>query len=103
MKTAILILCGLMPVFGRVTATRLGPDAGVWFEPNAGQAKGRTEFVGAQADTFLRPQFGYSARLFGRSLGRGGVNGGLNPLYPIGGPRSVRLAPRLVFEGVMQG
>jgi hypothetical protein len=58
MKTAILILCGLMSVFGRVTATLLG---------------------------------------------RGGVKGGLNPLYQIGGPRSVRLAPRLVCEGVMQG
>ncbi len=42
-------------------------------------------------------QFGYSTRMLGRSLGRGGVNGGLNPLYQIGGPRSIQLALRLVF------
>ncbi len=40
-------------------------------------------------------QFGYSTRMLGRSLGRGGVNGGLNPLYQIGGPRSIQLALRL--------
>ena len=97
MKLALLFLSAVAVLSGRVTATRLGPEASVWFEPNAGQGKGRTEFVGAQADTFLSPLFGYSARLFGRSLGRGGVNGGLNPLYTIGGPRSVRLAPWLVF------
>ncbi len=43
------------------------------------------------------PQFGYSNRMQGRSLGRGGVNGGLNPLYQIGGPRSIQLALRVVF------
>jgi len=31
------------------------------------------------------------------SLGSGGANGGLNPLYQIGGPRSVQLALKLVF------
>ena|GEM_PF-6013024 len=31
------------------------------------------------------------------SLGRGGVNGGLNPLFQIGGPRSVQLSARFVF------
>ena len=49
------------------------------------------------AGALLSPQFGYSTRMLGRSLGRGGVNGGLNPLYKIGGPRSVQLALRLVF------
>lgn len=49
------------------------------------------------AGALLSPQFGYSTRMLGRSLGRGGVNGGLNPLYQIGGPRSVQLAMRLVF------
>ena len=47
--------------------------------------------------SLFSPQFGYSSRMLGRSLGRGGVNGGLNPLYQIGGPRSVQLALRLVF------
>jgi hypothetical protein len=43
------------------------------------------------------PEFGYSTQMLGRSLGRGGVNAGLNPLYQIGGPRSIQLALRLVF------
>jgi len=47
--------------------------------------------------SLFSPQFGYSTRMLGRSLGRGGVNGGLNPLYQIGGPRSIQLALRLVF------
>lgn len=47
--------------------------------------------------SLLSPQFGYSTRMLGRSLGRGGVNGGLNPLYQIGGPRSIQLALRISF------
>jgi hypothetical protein len=43
------------------------------------------------------PQFGYSVQMLGRDLGRGGVNAGLNPLYQVGGPRSIQLALRLVF------
>ena len=41
--------------------------------------------------------FGYSTQMVSQSLGRGGLNGGLNPLYQIGGPRSIQLALRLVF------
>jgi hypothetical protein len=33
----------------------------------------------------------------GKSLGSGGANGGLSPLYQIGGPRSIQLALRLQF------
>lgn len=47
--------------------------------------------------SLFSPQFGYSVRMLGRSLGRGGVNGGLNPLYQVGGPRSIQLALRVVF------
>ncbi len=35
--------------------------------------------------------------MLGRSLGSGGVNGGLSPLYQIGGPRSLQLAVKLQF------
>ena len=65
----------------------------------------RAEFFNA----FNHPNFGdpvgdLNSRLFGRSvqtlarsLGTGGVNGGLSPLYQVGGPRSVQLALRLSF------
>jgi hypothetical protein len=35
--------------------------------------------------------------MLGASLGSGGQNGGLNPLYHIGGPRSAQLALKLLF------
>lgn len=43
------------------------------------------------------PFFGVTREMFGRSLGGGGTSGGLNPLYQIGGPRSVQFSLRLVF------
>jgi hypothetical protein len=43
------------------------------------------------------PLFGQSTQMLGASLGGGGQNGGLNPLYQIGGPRSVQLALKLLF------
>jgi hypothetical protein len=42
-------------------------------------------------------QFGYSTQTLASSLGSGGANGGLNPLYQIGGPRSIQLALKLQF------
>ena len=41
--------------------------------------------------------FGYSTRTRASSLGSGGANGGLNPLYQIGGQRSIQLAVKLQF------
>jgi len=41
--------------------------------------------------------FGYSTATLASSLGSGGPNGGLNPLYQIGGPRSIQFAPKLQF------
>lgn len=41
--------------------------------------------------------FGYSTQTLANGLGSGGANGGFNPLYQIGGPRSVQLALKLVF------
>ena len=43
------------------------------------------------------PQFGVATRMLGRSLGSGGASGGFNPLYQVGGPRSVQFALRLAF------
>jgi hypothetical protein len=43
------------------------------------------------------PLFGRSTQTLANSLGSGGANGGFNPLYQIGGPRSAQLALKLVF------
>ena len=43
------------------------------------------------------PLFGHSTQTLASSLGSGGANGGFNPLYQIGGPRSVQLALKLQF------
>jgi hypothetical protein len=43
-------------------------------------------------------QFGYSTQMLGSSLGSSGsLDGGLNPLYQIGGSRSIQLALKLQF------
>ena len=41
--------------------------------------------------------FGQSTQMLGRSLGAGGINGGLSPIYQIGGARSIQLALKLMF------
>lgn len=51
----------------------------------------------SQFSTPLSPQFGLSAAMLGRSLGPGGLSGGLNPLYQLGGPRSIQFSLRFVF------
>lgn len=53
---------------------------------------------------FANPTNSITSAIFGRStqtlangLGTGGANGGFNPLYQVGGPRSIQLALRLQF------
>ena len=47
MKTAILLFgFAGMAFAARLEPVRPSASAGLWFEPNAGQVKGRTEFVG---------------------------------------------------------
>jgi outer membrane receptor protein involved in Fe transport len=41
--------------------------------------------------------FGFSTSMLGRSLGSGGALGGFNPLYQIGGPRSIQFSMKLGF------
>ena len=48
-------------------------------------------------NTLASPLFGRSTQTLASSLGSGGANGGLNPLYQIGGPRSVQFALKLQF------
>jgi hypothetical protein len=42
-------------------------------------------------------QFGIPTRMFGRSLGAGGIGNGFNPLYQIGGPRSMQFSLKFEF------
>ena len=52
---------------------------------------------GSPINYLSSPLFGQSTQMLGASLGSGGQSGGLNPLYQIGGPRSVQLALKLLF------
>jgi len=52
---------------------------------------------GSPINYLTSPQFGQSTQMLNNSLGSGGESGGLNPLYQIGGPRSIQLALKLQF------
>ena len=52
---------------------------------------------GPPTNYMTSPLFGQATQMLGASLGAGGQNGGLNPLYQIGGPRSAQLALKLIF------
>lgn len=53
--------------------------------------------VNANFTTPLRPTFGQATETLAQSLGGGGSAGGFNPLFQIGGPRSIQLALKLMF------
>jgi hypothetical protein len=48
-------------------------------------------------NSLTSPLFGRSTQTLANSLGAGGASGGFNPLYQIGGPRSIQLALKLQF------
>jgi hypothetical protein len=52
---------------------------------------------GNPINTLNSPFFGQSTQMLSRSLGTGGINGGLSPIYQIGGPRSAQIALKLLF------
>jgi Carboxypeptidase regulatory-like domain/TonB dependent receptor len=52
---------------------------------------------GPPTNSLTSPLFGLSTQTLASSLGSGGANGGFNPLYQIGGPRSIQLALKLQF------
>jgi len=52
---------------------------------------------GSPTNVLTNPLFGRSSQTLANSLGAGGANGGLNPLYQIGGPRSIQLALKVQF------
>lgn len=52
---------------------------------------------GSPINTLANGLFGLSTQTLANSLGSGGANGGFNPLYQIGGPRSIQFALKLQF------
>ena len=52
---------------------------------------------GSPVNNLTNALFGRSTQTLANSLGSGGVNGGFNPLYQIGGPRSIQFALKLQF------
>ena len=52
---------------------------------------------GNPTNVLTSPLFGHSTQMLANSLGSGGANGGFNPLYQIGGPRSIQFALKLQF------
>ena len=50
---------------------------------------------GSPINYLSSPQFGQATMMLSSYLGSGGQSGGLNPLYQVGGPRSVQLALKL--------
>jgi len=52
---------------------------------------------GPPNNDLANPLFGISAQTLASSLGSGGANGGFDPLYQVGGPRSIQLALKLIF------
>jgi hypothetical protein len=61
--------------------------------PNFGPPLGDLSYPGA-----VNPQFGLSSQMLGQSLAGGQLgNGAFDPLYQLGGPRSIQLGLKLVF------
>jgi hypothetical protein len=52
---------------------------------------------GSPNGSLSSPLFGNATQTLANFLGTGGANGGFNPLYQIGGPRSIQLALKLQF------
>jgi hypothetical protein len=53
--------------------------------------------VAANGTFTLLSTFGRSLSMLGAGLGSGGANGGLSPLYQVGGPRSTQLSLKIIF------
>ncbi len=65
----------------------------IFNHPNFGDPGANFNFT----NDLSSPLFGQSTQMLGRSLGSGGTSGGFNPLYQIGGPRSIQLALKVQF------
>src|SRR5262249_24414386 len=78
---------------------------GIFRITEAGGIRFRAEFFnilnhpnfGNPTNLLTNALFGRSTQSLANALGQGGANGGFNPLYQIGGPRSIQLAAKLQF------
>jgi hypothetical protein len=61
--------------------------------PNFGDPGARA----TQTNSLASALFGQSILMLGKSLGSGGIQPGLNPLYQVGGPRSMQFALKMTF------
>lgn len=76
----------------RVKLQLRGEAFNVFNHPNFGPPDVNT---GTEAAPNIR--FGIPTQMLGRSLGNSGGEGGFNPLYQVGGPRSMQFALKLIF------
>ena len=75
---------------------RLGGERGLSFRAEFFNVFNHPNF-GNPVNTYTNALFGRSTQTLANSLGSGGGSGGFNPLYQIGGPRSIQLALKLQF------
>jgi hypothetical protein len=75
---------------------RLTEKAGLRFRAEFFNILNHPNF-GNPVNNLSNPLFGRSTQSLANALGSGGANGGFNPLYQIGGPRSIQLALRVQF------
>jgi hypothetical protein len=73
---------------------RLTETAGLSFRAEAFNILNHANF--GNPNNLAGPLFGHSTQTLANSLG-GGANGGFNPLYQVGGPRSIQLALKVQF------
>jgi hypothetical protein len=70
----------------------------VFNHPNFADPAGSLGSVNAAGNlTFSSATFGVSPSMLNTGLGTGGQTGGFNPLYGVGGPRSIQLSLKLEF------
>ncbi len=75
---------------------RLTETVGVSFRAEAFNILNHANF-GNPNNNLTDPLFGRATQMLANSLGAGGANGGFNPLYQIGGPRSIQLVLKVQF------
>jgi hypothetical protein len=75
---------------------RVTENAGLRFRAEFFNILNHPDFANP-TNTLTSGLFGRSTQTLANGLGSGGANGGFNPLYQIGGPRSIQVALKLQF------